>query len=502
MKIAPTKITHLLATNVAESLASDWIKSTTYVSGQKAYVLYSDFPELINYGSCIFETFTEGVGWTYDGTNSAYASDGSQAGDSLLTQITSSLEVGAKYLSVFEVQAFTAGNITTYAGGGEGTDRTAIGWYAEVITAGATDSKIGLIADLDFVGRVSNISFKQVTDYVARNIYESQAGANTNQYPPDDDGTYWVKISASNRWKMFDDKMSSKTEILDKLSVKVKANKTDTLAFFLLEATGVEYIMSDDSFYEESTTSMTPALGSISFVMSTNNTIWAIGSEVEVYRTADQRAFMIGIITAWDSGTGDITITVDAFDDPAGSAPYTDWTIAIVYNHETADLVTKNATSWKQFYFGDFVYSSSKTYTFSLGFDTSLRVIFTNAADTMVRCGHMVVARGNYLGKTEWGVRSGFTSLSTKEVDAFGHYSPVKRANFQEQRYTIRMELGSVDINRQLLASLDTIPCVFEGNNDDKVFDMLTVFAFIQDYEINLNTYNDYELDIELQELA
>lgn len=500
MEISPVKITQLLATNVNENLASDWDTGTTYAAGQKAYVLYSDFPELISYGSCVFETFDEGTGWAYDGTNSAYTCDATQTADSLLTQTTAEISAGEFYLVLFEIQAYTAGNVTAYAGGGEGTDRAAIGWYAEVVTCGSTDKKIGLVADTNFNGRVSNISAKKVSGYVARYIYESQA-SNSGNYPTQD-ATNWVKVSASNRWKMFDDRMDSKTERLEKISVKLKADRADKLAFFNLEAIGIEYVMSDDSFSETSTTSMTPALGSISFTMSTTNTIWSVGGTVEIYRTSDQRAFMVGIITAWDSGTGAVTVNVTAFDDPAGSAPYTDWTISIVYDHETESLITKNATSYKAFYFNDFIYSASKTYSFSLGFDSSLRVIFTHAANTMVRCGHLVVARGNYVGKTLYGVNSRFTSLSIKEIDSFGNYAPVKRANFQEQRYTIQMTEGAVDFNRQLFASLDTIPCVFEGNNDDKVFDLLTVFAFIQEYQINIDGYNNYELDIELQELA
>jgi hypothetical protein len=35
-------------------------------------------------------------------------------------------------------------------------------------------------------------------------IYESQQAANTGNDPTTDDGTWWLEVSSTNRWKMFD----------------------------------------------------------------------------------------------------------------------------------------------------------------------------------------------------------------------------------------------------------------------------------------------------------
>lgn len=42
-------------------------------------------------------------------------------------------------------------------------------------------------------------------------IYESVQGANTGNDPVTDDGTWWVEISATNRWKVFDAKIADQT---------------------------------------------------------------------------------------------------------------------------------------------------------------------------------------------------------------------------------------------------------------------------------------------------
>ena len=501
MKVIIPKITELLASNVTEAITLDFSTATSYGEGDKVYVPYSDFPELLSYPSCIYDVFDTGTGWDYDGTNSAYDCDGSQVGDSLLTQTNGSLVSGDSYLVVYEVQARSAGNIAPYVGGTSGTDKAAIGWYFEVVTAGATDSKIGLVADLDFVGQVSNISIKKVSpSYVAKNIYESLTGANQGNWPPGD-ATNWVRISASNRWKMFDDYMGSQTEKLDKVSVKVKCNKCNTLAFFIAEATSLKYIISDDGKTETSTTSMTPGSGDKSFTMSTGNT-WATAEKVEIYRTSDQRAFMAGTITAWNQGTGAITVSVTDYDDPAAAAPYTNWTIARVYDHETAGLYQSTVISWSEYFFSPIIYYTSKSYSFTYSFNTSCRAIFTSATNKMVRIGHMIVGNSIYLGNTKYGIRGGITDFSIKEANDFGEYTLTKRSFAAELKYTLYVAQGSIDQVFQTLSQVRATPCVWDANEDSTSYTFAIVYGFFSDFEVGIPEYNGDECDLQIQGLA
>jgi len=43
-------------------------------------------------------------------------------------------------------------------------------------------------------------------------IYESQQGANTGNDPTTDDGTWWVEVSSTNRWKLFNGIVQEQTE--------------------------------------------------------------------------------------------------------------------------------------------------------------------------------------------------------------------------------------------------------------------------------------------------
>ncbi len=43
-------------------------------------------------------------------------------------------------------------------------------------------------------------------------IYESQQGSNTGNDPTTDDGTYWLEVSSTNRWKLFNGIVQEQTE--------------------------------------------------------------------------------------------------------------------------------------------------------------------------------------------------------------------------------------------------------------------------------------------------
>lgn len=163
MEVTIPKITKLLASNVSEASFSDWdaLKSPAYAAGARAYVLYSDYPELLSYGDCIFDQFTtDGSEWSYDGTNSEYDCDGAQAGNSKIYQVTENIDSGDFVLVQYQIKNYSAGEVKAYVQGGLGTARTANGTYQEIITAGSTDTKIGVQGNSAFIGSITNVSIK------------------------------------------------------------------------------------------------------------------------------------------------------------------------------------------------------------------------------------------------------------------------------------------------------------------------------------------------------
>ena len=346
---------------------------------------------------------------------------------------------------------------------------------------------------------MTNFSLKKIGTYYSRDIYESQAGSNTGNFPPDDT-TNWTKVSASNRWKMFDDYMSSQAENPVKISVKVKSNKCNKLAYFLVEGTTVNYILSDDSITETSTTSTTPALGALSLTFTHANT-WTIGDKVEVYRTSDPRTFFYGTLTDWTQSTGVAEVTATIFDVGTGGAQ-TDWTMAKVYDAESNSLYQSEVLTWSDYFFAPIRFSTSSAHSFTYSFNTSLRVIFTSNANDTIRVGHLVVGHSSFLGGTKYGLRGSISDFSTKEANVFGEYALVKRAYAKELKYTINVLNDAIDQVFQTLTQLRATPCVWDSNNENTSLSMAIAFGFFSDFEVTVPSNNLSECDLEIQGLT
>lgn len=77
-------------------------------------------------------------------------------------------------------------------------------------------------------------------------IYESQQAANIGNDPTTDDGTNWLEISSTNRWKMFDavvqDQTVQATQIVTTLQSPTVVN---SMAFLNVEANTIEITVTD-----------------------------------------------------------------------------------------------------------------------------------------------------------------------------------------------------------------------------------------------------------------
>lgn len=97
--------------------------------------------------------WVKGTGWTISAGNAS--SDGTQSADSDLSQ-TVTPDEGRIYKVEFTVSGYSAGNVTAFLGGTEGTARAADGTFTEYIVAGA-GTDIDIRADSDFVGDVDDV---------------------------------------------------------------------------------------------------------------------------------------------------------------------------------------------------------------------------------------------------------------------------------------------------------------------------------------------------------
>jgi hypothetical protein len=77
-------------------------------------------------------------------------------------------------------------------------------------------------------------------------IYESQQAANTGNDPTTDDGTWWVEVSSTNRWKMFNAIVQEQTVQASEINTVLQSSTVvNSVALINLDATTVQITVTD-----------------------------------------------------------------------------------------------------------------------------------------------------------------------------------------------------------------------------------------------------------------
>lgn len=77
-------------------------------------------------------------------------------------------------------------------------------------------------------------------------IYESQQAANTGNDPTTDDGTWWLEVSSTNRWKMFNAIVQEQTVQATQIDTTLQsATVVNAIALLNVEATTIEITVTD-----------------------------------------------------------------------------------------------------------------------------------------------------------------------------------------------------------------------------------------------------------------
>lgn len=85
-----------------------------------------------------------------------------------------------------------------------------------------------------------------VTTPNIHNIYESVQSANVGNDPVTDDGTWWIRVSSTNRWKMFNDVVQEQTTQADIIDVTITpAAVTTALAAINVDCASITVVVTD-----------------------------------------------------------------------------------------------------------------------------------------------------------------------------------------------------------------------------------------------------------------
>jgi len=77
-------------------------------------------------------------------------------------------------------------------------------------------------------------------------IYESVQGSNVGNDPTTDDGTWWIEVSSTNRWKMFNAVVQEQTVQAAQIVTTLQSSTVvNSMAFLNVEATTIEITVTD-----------------------------------------------------------------------------------------------------------------------------------------------------------------------------------------------------------------------------------------------------------------
>jgi hypothetical protein len=103
------------------------------------------------------------------------------------------------------------------------------------------------LTELEYGAWNSGVTYA-LADRVIRNhvIWQSVQGSNLNHDPSLDDGTWWVRVQATNRWRAFDGVISDPATRTGNITYQLQFDRTiDSIVFFEVDATDIDITITD-----------------------------------------------------------------------------------------------------------------------------------------------------------------------------------------------------------------------------------------------------------------
>jgi len=214
----------------------------------------------------------------------------------------------------------------------------------------------------------------------------------------------WYEVGKTNRWRMFDDTVSSVTTASESLEVVLDVSMCDTVALFNVIGYEVTFEVTDDN--------------------------------------------------------------------------------DVVMSSSTASLLVDSYVDWADIFFTEPEFSGNVLRVIPVSFGTKLKITITNPGGT-VSCGHCVIGRGKYLGKSRYGIQLGLTDYSKKTTNDYGetYLSQGDFANTAECDVWVSPKDRTKV--KSLLSSLRATSVVWHLDNADETSDSdMIVFGFYEDFSL------------------
>ena len=300
-----------------------------------------------------------------------------------------------------------------------------------ILNAGATIGDLIEIIKTGYDERVAPVRTYKMTSTV------------TNVYPPDDDLTNWLKIGATNRWKMFDQYVFTSSEAVSAC--------TDTLV--------------PSTFTIEINTGNTNYLGLFNLDCSS----------IEIQ---------------YKKGTSGDWLEFNPTNFPK---------VQEIVNYYPYEF-ERETKVWLDYLFGDFVFKRDLIFPIQWDKVSSMRIKFiNNQIGAKASCGMCVCGQSYFIGKTQYGASSGILSFSRKVRDEYTGNLYLKKGN-NAKTIDIDVSILNEQYNKihSVLTAADGVPIIAQANNEGTNYEPFMAYCFVKSLDMTLQYATHSECNLEL----
>lgn len=172
----------------------------------------------------------------------------------------------------------------------------------------------------------------------------------------------------------------------------------------------------------------------------------------------------------------------------------TDPVDGIVYQH-TESMLDSGVIDWYGYFFEDY-YLKDSMVLIDLPAYAGVTIDVSILSEATAKCGIAILGHQKKLGTSRYGLSTGITDYSRKQVDEFGVASVIQRSYSNKASVSIEVGTNKTAWVQNLLASMRAVPALYIGGKD---LPNSYVYGFYKDFSIVIanQIYSDCNLELE-----
>src|SRR3990167_10514450 len=314
-------------------------------------------------------------------------------------------------------------------------------------------------------------------------IYESLSASNVGNTPRSSP-TWWLDIGDTNRWKMFDRSIASRTTNANSIAITLQpTGRCDSVVLLNISAATVRYRMTDSS----SGATVTMTIASPCIVTNTGHE--KVNGDMVRFSTtgalptgvvADTTYYVVNSATntyELSETSGGVSI------DTTGTQSGTHTVKTVVYDTTYSLTYTGGIDNWYSYFFDPILRSRDNVEIDMPHYSAPIIDITLTGTNELVACGACIIGTRLDFGKTQLGARSGIDNYSVKTRDSFGNYDILERAFSKRADFTSWVNNGRIGAMQDVLSDYRATPIVYIG--EESLTNMI-IYGFYKDFSIDI----------------